>query len=102
MAESGKVESPDLWKEFQSSESANTLLKLSAIHRFSSTAEAVEDATALGEGKMSKNLKKFLTDEIVDQEGGKKGKGKNEQLVVVDPKLGESRDIKGFTITSIG
>lgn len=63
-------------------------MKLSAIHRFSSTAEAVEDATALSEGKLSKTLKKFLTEEIVDQEGSKKGKGKNEQLVVVDPKLG--------------
>lgn len=85
MSDKAKVQSPSLWKEFDTPESANNLLKLSAIHRFSSTAEAVEDATALTEGKMSKNLKKFLTDEISG-----KTKSKNEELVVVDPKLGGS------------
>lgn len=83
MSDKAKVQSPSLWKEFDSPESANNLLKLSAIHRFSSTAEAVEDATALTEGQMSKNLKKFLTEEI-----SSKKKSKNEDLVVVDPKLG--------------
>jgi nucleolar protein 58 len=83
MSDKAKVQSPSLWKEFDSPESANNLLKLSAIHRFSSTAEAVEDATALVEGQMSKNLKRFLTDEI-----SSKKKSKNEELVVVDPKLG--------------
>jgi len=55
---------------------------LKAIHRFTSTATAVEDITAIQGGKLGKGLKKFLTDEIVD-----KGKGK-ESLVVVDPHLG--------------
>ncbi|UZJ52381.1 hypothetical protein CBS101457_001701 [Exobasidium rhododendri] len=85
MSDKAKVQSPSLWKEFDSPESANNLLKLSAIHRFSSTAEAVEDATALTEGKMSKNLKKFLTNEISDKKSAK-----NEELVVVDPKLAGS------------
>lgn len=59
-----------------------TSLKLKAIHRFTSTATAVEDITALQEGKLGKGLKQFLSAEIVD-----KGKTK-ESLVVVDPKLG--------------
>lgn len=57
-------------------------LKLKSIHRFNSTAAAVEDITALQEGKLGKGLKKFLSDEVVG-----KGKGK-EQLLVADNKLG--------------
>ena len=63
---------------------ASNLLKLQAIHQFQSTAEGVEEITALSEGKISKTLKKFLVDEV---QGGKKG-GKDEQLIVSDPKLG--------------
>jgi nucleolar protein 58 len=57
-------------------------LKLKAIHRFSSTAAAVEDITAIQEGKVSKSVKQFLTSEVLE-----KGKGK-EELLVLDPKLG--------------
>jgi len=57
-------------------------LKLKALHRFTSTATAVEDITAIQNGKLGKGLKQFLTDEIVD-----KGKGKD-SLVVIDPHLG--------------
>lgn len=57
-------------------------LRLKALHRFTSTATAVEDITALQNGKIGKGLKKFLTDEVID-----KGKGK-ESLVVIDPHLG--------------
>lgn len=39
--------------------------------------------TSIGEGKVSKSLKKFLTDEIT---GNKKLK--NEKLAVSEPKLG--------------
>ena len=60
-------------------------VKLQAIHRFTSTASAVEDMTAIGEGKLSKSLKKFLTDEVV---GNKKLK--SEKLAVSEPKLGAS------------
>lgn len=58
-------------------------IKLKAVHKFASTAAAVEDISAMQEGKMSKSLKKFLTDEVVT-----KGKGK-EKLAVVDKTLGE-------------
>lgn len=60
-------------------------VKLQAIHRFTSTATAVEDMTAIGEGKVSKSLKKFLTEEVT---GNKKFK--NEKLAVSEPKLGMS------------
>ncbi|EJD54021.1 Nop-domain-containing protein [Auricularia subglabra TFB-10046 SS5] len=84
VSDSGKLDSPDLWKEFETPERANSLLKLRALHRFVSTASAVEDITALQEGKLSKSLKKFLTAEVVD-----KGKGK-ETLAVVDKQLAAS------------
>ena len=59
-------------------------LKLKALHRFTSTATAVEDITALQNGKLGKGLKKFLTDEVLG-----KGKGKDQQkLLVVDSHLG--------------
>lgn len=58
-------------------------LKLQAIHRFTSTADAVEDMTSIGEGKVSKSLKKFLTEEVTSNK-----KYKNEKLVVSEPKLG--------------
>ena len=45
-------------------------LKLKAIHRFTSTATAVEDITALQSGKLGKGLKSFIQDEVVA-----KGKG---------------------------
>ncbi|KAJ3536402.1 hypothetical protein NMY22_g6051 [Coprinellus aureogranulatus] len=79
-----KLESADLYKEFETPEKASKLLKLKAIHRFTSTATAVEDISAMQEGKVGKGLKKFLTSEVVE-----KGKGKD-ALVVVEPKLARS------------
>ncbi|EGO01540.1 hypothetical protein SERLA73DRAFT_158818 [Serpula lacrymans var. lacrymans S7.3] len=84
LSDAAKLESADLYKEFETPEKANKLLKLKALHRFTSTATAVEDLTALQNGKLGKGLKKFLTEEIVD-----KGKGK-EQLVVIEPHLARS------------
>ncbi|KAJ3532249.1 hypothetical protein NM688_g7452 [Phlebia brevispora] len=84
VTDSGKVESDNLWEEFETPESANKFLKLKSLHRFTSTANAVEDITALQEGKLGKGLKQFLSEEIVE-----KGKGK-ETLVVADSKLGYS------------
>ncbi|KAF8632016.1 hypothetical protein AX17_004959 [Amanita inopinata Kibby_2008] len=84
VTDSAKIESADLWKEFESPERANKLLRLKALHRFTSTVSAVEDITALQDGKLGKGLKKFLTEEVVN-----KGKGK-EQLVVIDPHLARS------------
>jgi hypothetical protein len=60
-------------------------VRLKAIHRFSSTADAVEDLTAVADGKLSKGLKKFLVDEIQS----KAKAGKEEALVVADAKLGQ-------------
>ncbi|KAF8736420.1 hypothetical protein AX14_000359 [Amanita brunnescens Koide BX004] len=100
VTDAAKLESADLWKEFESPERASKLLKLKAVHRFTSTASAVEDITALQNGKVGKGLKKFLTDEVVG-----KGKGKD-HLVVVDPHLARSiskkLSIKVNAVTSEG
>ncbi|KAH7343851.1 Nop-domain-containing protein [Rhizoctonia solani] len=77
-----KLTAGDVWKDFETPKAASKLLKLKAIHRFTSTAMAVEDISAMQEGKLSKGLKQFLQDQVVD-----KGKGK-ESLVVIEPKLG--------------
>ncbi|KAJ7666532.1 hypothetical protein B0H17DRAFT_1018936 [Mycena rosella] len=84
VGDAAKLDSEDLWKEFESPEKASKMLKLKAIHRFHSTATAVEDITALQKGKLGKGLKDFLTQEVVD-----KGKSK-EELLVIDPHLSHS------------
>ncbi|KAI0316122.1 Nop domain-containing protein [Amylostereum chailletii] len=95
MTDSGKLTSPDLHKEFDTPESASKLLKLKALHRFTSTATAVEEITAIQDGKLGKGLKQFLTEEVVE-----KGKGK-ESLVVVDSKLARPINKKlGITVLS--
>ncbi|CDR99679.1 probable NOP58-required for pre-18S rRNA processing [Sporisorium scitamineum] len=83
VSDSSKLEATkNLHESLDSAEGASNLLKLSAIHRFTNTAEAVEDISAINQGKMSKSLKKFLTDEIVE------GKGKEkENLIVAESKL---------------
>ncbi|KAA1136633.1 Nucleolar protein 58 [Puccinia graminis f. sp. tritici] len=88
----------NLYKKFDSPASASNLVKLQSIHRFKSTADAVEDLSAIGDGKLSKNLKKFLIDEI---SGGVEGKKSKETLAVVDPKLGGAITKKlGFNVLS--
>ncbi|KAI7966298.1 hypothetical protein MJO29_002046 [Puccinia striiformis f. sp. tritici] len=88
----------NLHKKFDSPASASNLVKLQSIHRFKSTADAVEDLSAIGDGKLSKNLKKFLIDEI---SGGVEGKKSKETLAVVDPKLGGAITKKlGFNVLS--
>ncbi|KAG2345101.1 Nop domain-containing protein [Suillus weaverae] len=84
LSDSAKLESADLHKSFETPEKATKLLKLKALHRFTSTANAVEDLTAVQEGKLGKGLKKFLTEQVVE-----KAKRK-ETLVVIDPKLAHS------------
>ncbi|KAI6046469.1 Nop domain-containing protein [Pisolithus marmoratus] len=84
LTDAAKLDSADLYKEFETPERANKLLKLKALHRFTSTAAAVEDLTAVQASKLGKGLKKFLTEEVVE-----KGKGK-ESLVVLDPHLARS------------
>ncbi|TFK85893.1 Nop-domain-containing protein, partial [Polyporus arcularius HHB13444] len=92
LTDEGKLESENVYKDFESPEKASKLLKLKAIHRFTSTAMAVEEITALQEQKLTKSLKKFLSDEII-------GKGKSkETLAVFDSQLGkkikEKLDVK--------
>jgi len=85
LAKSGSEQRAALAGSSSESSSSN-LLKLQSVHRFSDTAAAVEEISAVGEGKISKNLKKFLVEQV---QGGKAAKkGKEEQLVVSDPKLG--------------
>ena len=43
-------------------------VKLKAFHKFEDTAEAVQSATALVEGKLSAGMKKFLKKSIVSKE----------------------------------
>ncbi|MBW0460780.1 hypothetical protein O181_000495 [Austropuccinia psidii MF-1] len=99
IADNGQLLSDgNLYKKFQNPASASNLVKLKSIHSFKSTADAVEDMSAIAEGKLSKNLKKFLVDEI---SGGELGKKSKETLAVVDPKLGGAIAKKlGFNVLS--
>ena len=102
MSDEAKLSSPDLYKHFENETEANRLLQLSAIHRFQSTVEAVEGATAVNEGKLSKGLKNFLTSEILEKGGaaGKKG-GKGVNLIVSEPKLASTINKKlGIQVTA--
>lgn len=68
----------ELYKEFESPASARKLVKLEAFTKFENTAKALESSASLLEGKMAKDLKKFL----------KKRVNEGETLAVSDPKLG--------------
>ncbi|KAI5455082.1 Nucleolar protein 58 [Naganishia albida] len=86
-----KLESKDLWKQFETPEAATSALELQAIHRFQSTAAAVEDITAIQDGRLSSSLQEFLTSSIAgagaDGKKSKKSKSIEEKLIVSDPKL---------------
>ncbi|KAI0829363.1 Nop-domain-containing protein [Trametes gibbosa] len=86
LTDDAKLESEDLWQEFETPEKANKLLKLKAIHRFTSTADAVEEITALQEHKVTKSLKNFLLKEV---SGKSKGKGKD-TLAVFEKEFGKA------------
>ncbi|KAM8872398.1 nucleolar protein 58 isoform 1-T1 [Synchiropus picturatus] len=76
-----KLEQVDsLFKEFETPEKANKILKLKHFEKFQDTTEALAAATALVEGKIGKSLKKVLK-KIVAKEA-------HEQLAVSDAKLG--------------
>lgn len=88
VADNGSLlQDSNLYKKFETPASASNLVKLKSIHRFKSTADAVEDLSAVGDGQLSQSLKKFLIDEI---SGGVEGKKSKHVLAVVDPKLGGS------------
>jgi nucleolar protein 58 len=57
-------------------------VKLKAFKKFENTTDALSAVTGIVEGKLPKNLKKFLETEISEKEM------KKEKLVISDPKLG--------------
>jgi hypothetical protein len=67
--------------EFETADKAHAFVRLAAFHRFPGTTEAVVAATALVEGKLSKDLKSFLKKQIVKKE-------LTDELAVSDAKLG--------------
>ncbi|XP_037768233.1 nucleolar protein 58 isoform X1 [Chelonia mydas] len=69
-----------LWKEFETPEKANKIVKLKHFEKFQDTTEALAASTALVEGKLSKNLKKILKKIMA--------KDAHEQLAIADAKLG--------------
>lgn len=69
-----------LYKEFETPEKANKVVKLKHFEKFQDTTEALAAATALVEGKIGKSLKKVLK-KIVAKEA-------HEQLAISDAKLG--------------
>ncbi|XP_061910061.1 nucleolar protein 58 [Entelurus aequoreus] len=69
-----------LYKEFETPEKANKIVKLKHFEKFQDTTEALAAATALVEGKIGKSLKKVLK-KVVAKEA-------HEQLAISDVKLG--------------
>ncbi|XP_071370672.1 nucleolar protein 58 isoform X1 [Centroberyx affinis] len=78
--ESKLQEVDSLWKEFETPEKANKVVKLKHFEKFQDTTEALAAATALTEGKIGKSLKKVLK-KVVAKEA-------HEQLAISDAKLG--------------
>jgi len=75
----GKLASADAHTLFESPESARSVLKLKAFRKFENTADALAAATAIVEGKMGSDLKKFLKKEVAKSQ---------DTLAVADAKLG--------------
>nr|XP_006130811.2 nucleolar protein 58 [Pelodiscus sinensis] len=69
-----------LWREFETPEKANKIVKLKHFEKFQDTTEALAASTALVEGKLSKSLKKILKKLVA--------KDAHEQLAIADAKLG--------------
>jgi len=69
----------NLYKDFETPESASNVLKLKKFVKFKDTTEALAAAAAAIEGKMSKTLKKLLKKVAAETQ---------EQLAVADAKLG--------------
>uniref|UniRef100_A0A673BIM7 Nucleolar protein 58 n=1 Tax=Sphaeramia orbicularis TaxID=375764 RepID=A0A673BIM7_9TELE len=69
-----------LYKDFETPEKANKVVKLKHFEKFQDTTEALAAATAIVEGKIGKTLKKVLK-KVVAKEA-------HEQLAISDAKLG--------------
>eukprot|EP00397_Hematodinium_sp_SG-2012_P022343 GEMP01023139.1.p1 GENE.GEMP01023139.1~~GEMP01023139.1.p1 ORF type:complete len:531 (+),score=152.68 GEMP01023139.1:60-1652(+) len=78
-----KMDAEQVAEEFQSAENAQKALSLVAFSKFKDTKTAMEEATALIESKMGKQLKKFLKKSIVAEE-------LSEKLAVIDKALGSA------------
>ncbi|KAI6646570.1 Nucleolar protein nop5 [Oopsacas minuta] len=74
-------ESDNIFKEFESPDTATQLLKLQHFEKFADVTEALTAATAVVEGKLTKRLKKVITSV---------SKGMNDSFAVADPKLGSA------------
>ena len=74
-------ESTNIYKEFESPDTATQLLKLQHFEKFADVTEALTAATAVVEGKLTKRLKKVITTV---------SKGMHESLAVADSKLGSA------------
>ncbi|KAJ3150415.1 Nucleolar protein 58 [Geranomyces variabilis] len=84
LLDDGKMAKPDdLYRDFESADLANKTVKLKAFSKFENTTDALSAVTALVEGKMSKNLKQFLVDELNE-------KDLKDKLAVGDSKLGSA------------
>ncbi|XP_065888784.1 nucleolar protein 58-like [Dysidea avara] len=70
----------DLYKEFESPESANKVVKLKHFSKFGDMTDALAATTATVEGKMGKGLKKLLKKVFAS--------GAHDTLAVADSKLG--------------
>ncbi|KAJ8330154.1 hypothetical protein BDV3_002635 [Batrachochytrium dendrobatidis] len=82
LLDDGKMSAPDdIYQSFETSQAANKTVKLKAFSKFENTTDALSAVTALVEGKISKNLKSFLSKEIA-------GKDLSDTLAVGDSKLG--------------
>lgn len=77
-----KLKGQDLNEHFNTAEAAHDNVKLAGFLKFTDTTDALASATAAVEGKMSKGLKKFLQNNIVD-------KGIQDELAVSDAKVGK-------------
>ncbi|VDO93508.1 unnamed protein product [Soboliphyme baturini] len=72
-------ETDNLWKEFQSPEGANEILKEVAFKKFKDTTEALQATCSLADGKIGKALRKLLKKWVLPEV--------QETLAVADTKL---------------
>ncbi|CAG8594692.1 3930_t:CDS:2 [Ambispora gerdemannii] len=91
LLDDGKLTNPEqLWRDFETPEAANQ-----AFQKFENMNDAVSSVTAILEGKLSKDLRKFLKDSIDD------ASIQSEQLAVADQKLGTAINKKiGIKVVS--
>ena len=75
-----KVKEEDVTEFFKTPALANSVIKLQSFRKFTDTTDALAAATAVVEGKLCKELKKFLKANIVD-------KGIQQELAVADAKV---------------